>query len=605
MTLLFQKEKANIYRGFLKCLENKKDRSCWEGEFADEFFSPILKDLESELKTLGKELVEDKRLGADPLLSLLYETETANEDISVHELQNHPAVWRYRSQISMDHLSKTFMMQIPANEHAVLRAFLEEEHNVRVIRLIPSILKLQKVLIHKFARKLDRSEASDLSMQFVIDSYRENDVSEEDEEVIGETESKWMEIDQLVSDFIEAWRCIRGQLGKFRFQTLKGNRQISEKYYGKDLVKEDPVSLFLPTFREHGLCSYGLLYFLLKKQNSFLEEYCRKKDIEFGKLPKVKVREITHAHLISYHPDRDLLPLVMANCQYTFEVGKGTKVEYNFANLERQLSDRFLFSKSVIDLHPKEFDLMTYRSESTNANVFRELRKKIKQVPLNTAVAKQISTEFRRYQDICDALDKLDIVIRFLQSVGGQGNTMLDDFMRHSLKMETTFLSQNMRKTCQCKHVQSLWIILAMSKTKNQATYKKDVFEGVSDTYRLELTGAQKEIVNNICEELSVERLNTMIEVLYECIVLTIDSGSENDIEDGDGIPMANYSIRDTLMVYVEDPAYDVDDTFLPDWINETLNKLPGDKEEPDCIFTCQSMDLWICLYENYSKRKI
>lgn len=76
--------------------------------------------------------------------------------------------------------------------------------------------------------------------------------------------------------------------------------------------------------------------------------------VRFGKLPRVKVSEVTHAHLISYHPDRDLLPMVMSNCQYTFEVGRGTKVEYNFSNLERQLMDRFLFSKSVIDLHPRE-----------------------------------------------------------------------------------------------------------------------------------------------------------------------------------------------------------------------------------------------------------
>ena len=53
-------------------------------------------------------------------------------------------------------------------------------------------------------------------------------------------------------------------------------------------------------------------------------------------LPKVHVKDISSAHLISYHPDRDLLPMVLANCNYSFEVGQGTKVEYNFTNLERQ-----------------------------------------------------------------------------------------------------------------------------------------------------------------------------------------------------------------------------------------------------------------------------
>ena len=66
-------------------------------------------------------------------------------------------------------------------------------------------------------------------------------------------------------------------------------------------------------------------------------------------LPKVHVKDISSAHLISYHPDRDLLTMVLANCNYSFEVGQGTKVEYNFTNLERQLMDRFLFSKSIIN----------------------------------------------------------------------------------------------------------------------------------------------------------------------------------------------------------------------------------------------------------------
>jgi len=59
---------------------------------------------------------------------------------------------------------------------------------------------------------------------------------------------------------------------------------------------------------------------------------------------------LTHANLISYNPERDILPLVLANCQYTFEMGKGTKIEYDFLGLERQLMDRFLFSKSRIDV---------------------------------------------------------------------------------------------------------------------------------------------------------------------------------------------------------------------------------------------------------------
>jgi hypothetical protein len=66
-------------------------------------------------------------------------------------------------------------------------------------------------------------------------------------------------------------------------------------------------------------------------------------------LPRVLVSQLSAAHLISYRADRDILPLVLANCSYSFEVGKGTKVEYDFSNFERQLVDRFFSGRAFVD----------------------------------------------------------------------------------------------------------------------------------------------------------------------------------------------------------------------------------------------------------------
>ena len=123
---------------------------------------------------------------------------------------------------------------------------------------------------------------------------------------------------------------------------------VSKEYCRSDITEKTPISYLLPTHRDAGLCSYVLLFFLLKKQNLFLQNYCDQCKRKENSLPKVHVKDISSAHLISYHPDRDLLTMVLANCNYSFEVGQGTKVEYNFTNLERQLMDRFLFSKSII-----------------------------------------------------------------------------------------------------------------------------------------------------------------------------------------------------------------------------------------------------------------
>jgi len=65
---------------------------------------------------------------------------------------------------------------------------------------------------------------------------------------------------------------------------------------------------------------------------------------------KVSPMAVTHAHLISYDLENDILPLCLANCKYTFKMGEGTKIQYDFSGLERQLIDKFLFPKSIIDV---------------------------------------------------------------------------------------------------------------------------------------------------------------------------------------------------------------------------------------------------------------
>lgn len=67
-------------------------------------------------------------------------------------------------------------------------------------------------------------------------------------------------------------------------------------------------------------------------------------------MPEVLVKDISSVDLITYHPDYDLLPLILENCEYTFECGKTTTVTFNQESIQQQLIDRFLFTKSRIVL---------------------------------------------------------------------------------------------------------------------------------------------------------------------------------------------------------------------------------------------------------------
>lgn len=61
------------------------------------------------------------------------------------------------------------------------------------------------------------------------------------------------------------------------FPTLEGLTKIPKEFCQKPITDAHPVSVLMPTFRDNGLCAYGLLYYLLKKQNNFLQEYCKVK----------------------------------------------------------------------------------------------------------------------------------------------------------------------------------------------------------------------------------------------------------------------------------------------------------------------------------------
>ena len=62
---------------------------------------------------------------------------------------------------------------------------------------------------------------------------------------------------------------------------------------------------------------------------------------------------VTRRHLVSYSPQADLLPLVLAHCNYSLHLGHGdsataTRLEYDFQGFELQLKNSLLLSKSRV-----------------------------------------------------------------------------------------------------------------------------------------------------------------------------------------------------------------------------------------------------------------
>ena len=444
------------------------------------------------------------------------------------------------------------------------------------------------MLIQKYSRKLDRAEATILTIQEVKQQMRQ--------------ERRLKEFNHLLEEFTEAWNCVRETLETYTCPANESLVTVAKEYCRSDITDESPVSRLLPTHRDAGLCSYVLLFYLLKKQNLFLQNYCVQSKQKEDSLPKVHVKDISSAHLISYHPDKDLLPMVLANCNYSFEVGQGTKVDYNVTNLERQLMDRFLFSKSIIN-EIQQIETITYRSESTNAVVFKSLYGRVKQDRLNPAVQSQICGELRlkSYPDLCESLDKLDIAISFLKSVGSDPESSLYHFMSNTLKMDKPFPSPKAEQASKCKHTMSLWITLALERAKFLAKYDKKAFEGISDNFKKPLTEEQRQAIEEILNKLPVEQIDILVELIFECIVLKIDVPQNKD--DEDYVDMSKISLRDALIGYLDVCPYE-EELTIDDSLMAAIGQLPSDTTDPLRVLTAHSVEIWNLVYQVFTNKQ-
>ena len=135
---------------------------------------------------------------------------------------------------------------------------------------------------------------------------------------------------------------------------------------------------------EYFLCKAGtisagsglmaLVDFLAFQQNEFLEQYKR---LPGSMVTETSLTSVKEADLVTYTTKEDLLPLVYTHCDYTLELGKGTKIDYNLDKIFQLLTDKIFYGKSRIVFAMKEF---VYRDDVHSARKFTNLKNKVEQV---------------------------------------------------------------------------------------------------------------------------------------------------------------------------------------------------------------------------------
>ncbi|XP_048239631.1 E3 ubiquitin-protein ligase rnf213-alpha-like [Haliotis rufescens] len=566
-------------------LVNKQVRETWEEQFANSFIGPVLQDLDNCLNTCNERIMKDKRIGQDKLMSILYEVDTSTPQ-QVDCLHEFPAVWRYRSRITLEHFLREFHLKVEnskgkKSKMEVLSLFRQEHPFLQALHHIPNILRLQQYLMAKYRRRLDRVEAKRITIA---------DAAEEG--------SNSIDVLEHLSNFTAAWECVKEGLHSYGCWTVHdGLIHLPDAYKNMRIEENSPLAVLLPSTQGPGICSYMMLEFLFRKHNEFMEKYCNKTKQKYEHLPEVNMRKLHSNHLVSYHPDRDLLPLVLANCNYSFELGKGTTIEYDFEGFEYQLKEVILQAKSRVEKksHIIPIDTMVYRADTTNSVVFKTLRDRIDQESLSPAVKVQIVSELKSsLPDICDSINNLDITTSFLKSLGGDPDKSLQTFMTDVLKMKQTITSQKARQFCRFKHIQSLWLLLSFEKSVVLAQHAQDAFDDFDNELKEGLPDDARAHLKQFCQNKNLEKLEYLLQQMFDCLLLRV--AQPVDPNDQEAIDLKRISLRDILQGDRDAPLYckEPDETLT----EEDILTFPAD------ILGKHIPDTWLSVLRELTQRR-
>uniref|UniRef100_A0A3B5L271 Uncharacterized protein n=1 Tax=Xiphophorus couchianus TaxID=32473 RepID=A0A3B5L271_9TELE len=132
---------------------------------------------------------------------------------------------------------------------------------------------------------------------------------------------------------------------------------------------------------------------------------------------------ISETQLTLCHPERELLPLILANCNYTLQKGGQTGSSYDLRVIQTQLARRFLAGKPLIQAVNTVYSLNCW-----SFFFFLELSNASYRISATTTV-------LRSYTDVCDAVFVIEIGLRFLGKGGGDPEGQLLSYLTESLKM--------------------------------------------------------------------------------------------------------------------------------------------------------------------------
>ncbi|XP_063149004.1 E3 ubiquitin-protein ligase RNF213 [Candoia aspera] len=482
-------------------LSTKEHRNNWERSVAHTVILPELKLLDKTLLDLNKQISEDERLSSNPVVKIIYGDPAVflphlPNDSTVHSSR----IWSCRKRISVEHLAHVVQQKGDKDTVPILWKFLQKEAELRQVKFLPEILALQKDLVKRFQNV---SEMEHHSIEDFLSNFSSGGVK------------SLMSVKSLmrvrVEKFLDVWNKLRLSI------ETNGEIKLPKEYCRMDRTMKDTFEILLPRRRGLGLCATALVSYLIQLHNDFVNTIVN--DSTDANSYSVSPAEVAELHMISYEVEKDLIPLILSNCQYSMEKGGEALQEFDLEKIQQQIVNRFLQGKPKITL--QGIPTLVYRYDQNYEHLFSDIKRKLDQSSLSNSKMGMIRGELVSYSDICEALSVTEIILRFLATTGSDSQMTLTDYTENVLQMSSQISLPVIKalSRCQLKHAIALWQLLSSHKSEQQLHLKKDPFGEVSEIYKEELRA------DDICllkAFLTQTGLESFLQELHEMIMLKL-----------------------------------------------------------------------------------
>uniref|UniRef100_A0A8C0I728 E3 ubiquitin-protein ligase RNF213 n=1 Tax=Balaenoptera musculus TaxID=9771 RepID=A0A8C0I728_BALMU len=462
-------------------LSTREERNNWEKLHLDK-----------TLLAVNTRISQDERISSNPVAKIVYGDPVAFlPHLPQNSVVHCSKMWSCRKRITIEYLQHIVEQKNGKETVPILWKFLQKEAELRLVKFLPEILALQRNLVKRFQNV---SEVEYKSIRSFISSHNSDGL-------------KQLSCNRI-SIFLSTWNKLR--------RSLETNGEIK-------LPKD--------------YCSFSYLINLHNEIVYAVDKFS-KEDNSYS----IDASEVADLHIISYEVERDLIPLILSNCQYHVEQGGETLQEFDLEKIQRQIISRFLQGKPRLTL--KGIPTLVYRRDWNYERLFMDIKNKMPQSPLPNVAISAIRGQLQSYSDACDALSAIEVTLGFLSTAGGDPNMHLNVYIQDMLRMgdQASQVSKALNR-CQLKHTISLWQFLSAHKSEHLLRLRKEPFGEISPRYKVDLSPENVKLLNTFLNQIG---LDAFLLELHEMMILKLKNPKTAENFNPE------WSLRDTLVSYME-----------------------------------------------------